>query len=76
MMVEIEVKRKPYIFKVMTRYHGVEFTLYEGKELLVTFALFEEADKIPEDEKALKDYVDYLLFDLKQLEPFLKKLKI
>ena len=74
-MMTVLIKHKPYIFKVVTRYFGIEFSLYEGSELLVMFQMFEEAERIPETEVALKRYAEELIGDLKVLLPFLKKCK-
>lgn len=74
-MIETIIKHKPYIFKVVARYFGIEFSLYENGELLVLFQMYEEADKIPETEKELKRYAEELIGDLKILVPFLKKCK-
>lgn len=72
-MITVSIKHKPYIFKVTTRYFGIEFSLYEGDELLVMFQMYEEAEKIPETETELKRYAQELVGDLKILLPFLKK---
>ena len=74
-MLETTIKHKPYIFKVVARYFGIEFSLYEGNDLLVMFQLYEEADKIPETEVELKQYAKDLVGDLRELVPFLKKCK-
>ena len=75
--MEAVIKKKinniKYEFKVITRYYGIEFNLYADSELVVTFSMYEEADKIPQTEEELRDYGEYLIFDLKQLVPFLQK---
>ena len=77
--MEAVIKKKinniKYEFKVVTKYYGIEFNLYADTELIVTFALYEEAEKIPQTEQQLEEYARYLISDLQLLVPFLNKYK-
>lgn len=72
-VIKKKINNVKYEFKVVNKYYGIEFSLYADSELVVMFALYEEADKIPETEDELRNYAEGLIRDLKELVPFLHK---